>query len=538
MSLHRWSLARRALTREKSKETESSQHSNFSTVHISNPGARRRTNLSSVFASLFDEDENRQDTSTTNGSLSRKGSQPLSVRVNNIAIPANLEFVKFRDGPRRRPDTPIIPTPKRGRSTQSSYEQDGAPDEAQTTIPPREGNPYASSAEDDPRYNKSPPSLSRVRSASSSYPSEGLRSSPDLSRSPQLNTWTEGFQSELSRYGTYQAQEVSSNSTVSTDNVPARNGRVGQCLMEELAAAGGISDTDTGTASKDCTSKPALSDINSVESLQGHDKPAEAIRGRTLVAQTHQEAQGSPLPQEDALHMLDGHRSSTSAIRGSFPDLRSFAPNGSSEDYFSYGFSNMGSMDRLRPSTETGATHFAKVHRLSQENPYNTMPASVSVERCPRGTVTFITPHPENSQVDGTHFAASSVSSASVVQRIHSFKLKKWIKKVCIRTKVRFDNAIRLEASSKAPSGKKSKFRKSLRPKKRGGARKAKSKSKSAKAYWPPPKASKKAKKSLMKEDEGKAHRFLRSLKTRRSMQLPEQDQQHEGHRRVQSCPP
>ncbi|XXG98525.1 54S ribosomal protein L3 mitochondrial [Hypoxylon texense] len=538
MSLHRWSLARRALSREKSKDTDSSQHGSVSTVHISNPGTRRRSHLSSAFASLFDDDKNRQDASSANGSLSRNDSRsrPLSVRVNNLAIPANMQFVKFKDGPPCL-DSPIS-TPKRGRSVQSSREQGKASNEASMTTPPKGADSCPSSKEDEVRYKKSPPSLSRVRSASSSYPSEGLRSSPEPSRSPQLNTWTEGFESELSRYGTYQAQEMSSNSTVSTTNVPARTGRVGQCLMEELAAAGGISDTDTGITSKDCNSKPALSNITSVESFEENDKSAEAVRGPTLVTETRQEVKGSPLSQEDTLHMLGGQRSSTSAIRGSIPDLHSFAANGSSEDYFTYGFTN-GSSECLRPSTETGAEHFAKMHLPPRDNPYNTMPASISVERCPQGLVTFITPHPDNAQVDGTNFAESSEASVTAVQRVHSFKLRKWIKKVAIRTKVRFDSAIKLEASSNARGEKKSKFRRSLRPKKRGGAKKAKPKSKSARTYWPSTKASKKAKKSLGKEDEGKGNRFLRALKARRSMQLPEQDkQQDEGHRRAQSCPP
>lgn len=546
--------------REKSKETDASQ---FSTVHISNPVTRRRTDISSLFANH--ETGSQQDALTISDTRSTGLSQPFSVHIKNIPIPSKLKFVNSSPKGCHYSDKPLNPvsrpprlpsllldsdcdeTPNRTTNGIPPITSSGAPSGPSsgpgTSTPSMEVNLSTASLGEGPRYNKSPPSSTRGHSSSSSYPSEGLRSSPDHCLSPQQNTWTKDFESELSRYSVYPTQGSLSGSPASMNNGSAPHIKGGQCLMEESAAVRGNSATDAGAIGNGFTSQLALSDIPSLEDWQGIDQQQDESRYSTLVETIYKEPQRPPLSQDGTPCMLDGHGSSTSAVRGSFPELRSLVQNESSNDYFSHQpVSNTGSMDRLRPSTETGAARSTRAHQSSQDNHFNTMPASVSVERYPRESMNYPTPPPDDSQIDGTQPPNTSEPSNTVIRQPHSFKLRKWIKKICIRTKVRFDNAIKLEPSSAVRGRKKSKFRKSLRSKKRSGAKKVKSKSKSkpAKPLELPPDATWTGEEETSNKDEGKARRFLRSLTTRKSMQLPMEDENGEsnvGHRRVQSLP-
>ncbi|KAI0171843.1 hypothetical protein GGR52DRAFT_547958 [Hypoxylon sp. FL1284] len=518
MSVRRWSLPRRAFTREKSKGTDPTQQNPYPTVHVSNPGTRRH--IPSIFASLFDEGENRRDASTAGNNSSTNESQPLSVLIDRVTIPSNLESTKPNQEA-CRPDTPINSPLRYRKPTQLSAKQDEATHEAHVGTSPNEGNPFLSLLDDDPEYDRSPPSPARVRSPSSSYPSEGLRSSLYQGRSPPLNTWSEGLVSELASYGTYPAQGLLSNSTIFTDHASAPNDTTKQCLMEELAAAGGISDTDTGTNSKDCASKPALSDITSVDSIPRNN--IEAARGPTLGVGMYQGTQESIFSREDLPRMLDGHGLS---IHGSFPELKPSARNRSSEDYKPYR-GNTGSMECLRPSTDTGSS---ELHRRVQDNRYNTMPASISTNPVGRDHVMFAAPSLDHSQVDGTHSKGSNDPPGIVVQR---YRLRKWVGKMCHRTKRRFDNIIKPDALSNMLRRKKSALRRSLRPKRR--SRGKKHRFNSANISWPSSSATRGPRESP-EEDGRKTHGFIHSLKSRRSMQFLEQD--NAGGRRVHSFPP
>ena len=83
-------------------------------------------------------------------------------------------------------------------------------------------------------------------------------------------------------------------------------------------------------------------------------------------------------------------------------------------------------------------------------------------------------------------------------------------------------------------SKKKSKSEKSRRSKKQSRANKSRGKPK--KVSWKSPKVAKEVKRPV-KHQEGSVYRFIRSLTTRKSIQLPVQDKVDNSHRRVQSCP-
>ncbi|KAI0152399.1 hypothetical protein F4776DRAFT_670087 [Hypoxylon sp. NC0597] len=534
MSLHRWSLPNRAFNREKSKESDPSQRGRFPTIHIGNPGTRRRANISSAFASLFEKDENRLNAKISDDvHLSPRELQPLSPRITNIPSPSRLKDVEY-DTAVHRPDTPIYLTPKRKVGGQLSPNEHGVLKESHLNIPLNEGGLYVKSHDADTTgIPQSPISATRVRSTSSSYPSEGIRSPPEHCISPQLNTWSESFMSELSLHGPYSSKQTSNESTISTNHMSNLSDRVGQCLMEELAAAGGISDTDTRATSRNYNPKPPLSDIISTSTPQEKRYDLSQLSHDSgLSVETTQTA--SVLPPRDVMHMLCGQGSSTSAVNGSYPEFLPSLQMSSSDDDIPFQQSKAGSTERLRLSTETGAMSSHNMRGKSQDNTYNTMPASMSRKHSQRGIITIPASQSGHQPLAGLRFRNSNGSSTTLVQRIQKFKFRKWFKKVCLRTKVRFDNATKTESSSpKAIGRKKSKSHKSRRPKKLGGVSKAKVKS--AKFSTKPPKATKTRKSA--KKQEGKAHRLIRSLKKKNSIQLPLQNKPDASHRRVQSCP-
>ncbi|KAI0899731.1 hypothetical protein F4806DRAFT_505917 [Annulohypoxylon nitens] len=528
MSLTRWSLPSRAFNREKSQDSDSSQRRKFPTIHIGNPRARRRTNLSSAFASLFDKDENRQTPILPNDGDNVKELLPLSTRIDNIPSP-RLKDGKL-DTRAHRTDTSNYLSPK-GRVAGLFTKQYEVPKQSHPPISLNEYGPQVRS------YTmgaiRSPMTFTSMRSASSSYPSEGLHSPPDHSISPQLNILSENYMSEMTRYGTYPVRDGSNRSTISTIDISAPSSdRGGQCLMEELAAVGGMSDTETRTTSRDYASKPPLSDITTIgSSREQGDDSSETCHDSDSTTMPRREARGTPLTQGNGIHLLDGQFSSTSAICGSFLELESSFHPGSSEEEYTCRPSNTGSLDRLRQSTESHeASHEMRPTKIQWVR-CSTMPASISQKPPLRDRLAITAAHFDNQNLPGLHFRGSSDSSNSIVHRIHKFKLRKWIKKVCLRTKVRFDSVIRIEASSPKKSRKKSKTQKLQRAKKSKGL---KAKSKPKKVHWK--RFEKKA-----KNPEGRRHRLKRSLKKKNSIQLPiqesVQDKSGLGHRRIQSCP-
>ncbi|KAI1210897.1 uncharacterized protein F4807DRAFT_466765 [Annulohypoxylon truncatum] len=528
MSLNRWSLPSRAFNREKSQDSSSSQRRKFPTIHIGNPGTRRRANLSSAFASLFDRDENRQNPIIPDDENNTKELLPLSTRIENIPSPPRLKDAKHDSG-LHQSDTPIY-SASRDRVAGLFTKQDEVTKRSHPAILLDECGPHARASRTNTMGAIKPPTtITSVRSASSSYPSEGLRSPPEHSVSPQLNTWSESFMSEMTPYGMYPSEESLSRSTFSTNEISVPSDRGGQCLMEELAAVGGISDTETRTTSRDYTSKPPLSDITTIGSSRGQgDNLSETCHDGDPTSLPTQEVQG-PFTQMNGIHLLDGQFSSTSAVYGSFIELESSFRPDSSEEEFPFRPSNTGSLDRLRQSTETHETRPTKIQWVK----CNTMPASISQKPPLRDRLAITAAHFENQNLPGLHFRGSSDSSNNLVQRIHKFKFRKWIKKVCLRTKVRFGSVVRIEASSpKALSKRKLKPQKLQRAKKSKGAHKAKPKPK--RVHWK--KFEKKA-----KSQDGKRRRLVRSLQKKKSIQLPVQGTEQEisslGHRRIQSCP-
>ncbi|KAI2779134.1 hypothetical protein F4815DRAFT_205102 [Daldinia loculata] len=533
MSLHRWSLPSRAFSREKSKDSDPNHRTRFPTIHIGDNITRRRANISSAFANLFEKDENCLNTAENSGArLTSNDLRPLSC-IENITS-STRSRVKKRDNGSDRIDKATLKIS--GVITHFSSGQEASPQETsqeRNTRNPFDDHNHAKSSEGGTSDDDSPTSLTRVRSASSSYPSEGIRSPPEHCASPQLNTWTEDFIAEISHYGTYPLGKPPRKSSASTNDVSILSNRTGKCLMEELAAAGGVSDTDTRTASRDYTPRPLFSDVASASRPQEQqDKNYDSDHFATA----RQEILGAS--QRAILSVLDGQGPSTSAIHGSYPELGS-PRTSSSDEEFPFRPSHASSTDHLRRSAETYRTHFAKkIHWKNQGNTYHTMPAAIARGGSRRGRLPEVSPPLESPLQPGFHFRESNASSTALVKRIQKFKFKKWIKKVCIKTKVRFDNAISIEEAPHASGRRKSRSYRSRKSKRHGGA--YKTKAKPTRSRWKSFKTTTKTNKSTQGREgrEGIAHRFMNSLRPKHSIQFPTREKSRAGHRRVQSCPP
>ncbi|KAI1470709.1 uncharacterized protein F4812DRAFT_418726 [Daldinia caldariorum] len=534
MSLHRWSLPSRAFPREKSKDVDPDHHARFPTIHIGDSISRRRANISSAFANLFEKDENRLSTEETSGTrLTASNWRPFS-RIENLTSSTRLKLAKRKDGSGSIGKTTLQMS---GPVSQVNSEQvvslrealeerdECEPLDDHTRIKSSEGK----SSDDD----SSPSSLTRVRSASSSYPSEGIRSPPNHCHSPQLNTWTKDFIAEITHFGTYPSGKSQRKTSSSTNDTSGLSSRAGKCLMEELAAAGGTSDTDTRTASRDHTLKPPFSDVASTTYPQ--DRPAKAPKSMyygNFIHTAEQEIQETS--QRNVLSGLDGQGSSTSAIHGSYPELGP-SHTSSSDDEFPFRPSPTSSAGLLRGSMDTGKKRSTRrILWRRQGGPYHTMPASVARDNSWRGRTPPASSPLEKPPQSGFHFRESDRSSVTLVERIYKFKLRKWIKKVCIRTKVRFDHAMNIEAAPKTLRRRKPKSYRSRKAKKYIDARKATAHSTGS--HWKTFEVTKRTKRSS-KEKDGIAQRFMNSLKPKHSIHFPVQEKARAGKRRVQSCP-
>ncbi|OTB19959.1 hypothetical protein K445DRAFT_303580 [Daldinia sp. EC12] len=511
MSLHRWSLPSRAFPREKSKDSDPEHHTRFPTIHIGDSISRRRANISSAFANLFEKDENRLDATETGGTrLTGNNSRPLSC-IENATSNTRFRLTKRKDGSggvgkSTLQESGIVSqlSPAQGISLREALQERDAsepPDDH-----PRTKSPKGKNSDD----NDSPTSLTRVRSASSSYPSEGIRSPPNHCHSPQLNPWTKDFIAEITHYGTYPLGNSLSKSSSSTNDTSGLSNRAGKCLMEELAAAGGASDTDTRTASSDHTSKPPLSDVASTSSPRERQaKMPKSNYFNNIFHAAEQATQGvSQGDVGNVLSVLDGQASSTSAIHGSYPELDS-SRTSSSEEEFPFRPSRTGSTDPLRQSMETGKERFArKIHWKSQGSIFHTMPASFARDSPWRRRTPVVSPPLGKPLQSKSHFSESDVPSTTFVRRIQKFKFRKWIKKRL--QKHRVDGSRNHTDHAKAHS---------------------------TKGRWKPYKVTKKTRK-VSQEKEGIAHRFMNSLKPKHSIHFPIQEKSTADKRRVHSCPP
>ncbi|RYP76410.1 hypothetical protein DL771_001849 [Monosporascus sp. 5C6A] len=265
MSHHRWSLPGRAFTRERSADNNLDQYPEFPNTYIGQPKPRRRLNLSSVFSTISEKEENREHV-TIHGETppTTFGKGPLSSRTENTiyvstsrtspvtesqvnSLPdisnnqVDVVHSPQEDTGLGRINSPFIPVPgvigslpywqddvRRGRRHEDLLDKEtNLREEIETGIQPVKPDTI----------------IARVCSTSSSYPSEGIRSPSPGPDSPQPTASTEAFIADLVQYGSLHLSAELPQSEPSSYNRASPDLEVGLSLAEELAPADGNSDS-------------------------------------------------------------------------------------------------------------------------------------------------------------------------------------------------------------------------------------------------------------------------------------------------------
>ncbi|GAW26010.1 hypothetical protein SAMD00023353_1801420 [Rosellinia necatrix] len=208
--LHRWSLPSRGFFRDLSEGEETSNRSRFTATKIGRQSPRRKANIASVFSTLFERPENHRGMKELRHCSDATDNLPLLVCNENVPPDTNyrdsrshkchdialLEETALR---RQSSETGLIPTNSNaGGTTLPAFfipepigEFARQIDEVLNIRSFGLSSIEPISAADPDGFPplqpiSSPGYCQRIRSASSSYPSEGIRSPPPGYRSPDL----------------------------------------------------------------------------------------------------------------------------------------------------------------------------------------------------------------------------------------------------------------------------------------------------------------------------------------------------------------
>ncbi|KAI0477954.1 hypothetical protein F4859DRAFT_513533 [Xylaria cf. heliscus] len=442
--LHRWSLPSRGFIRDKSQDGKSSDRIKFPTIHIGQPGPRRRANLSSAFSTLFEKPENRRGIGNSEDHSQDVADLPLSVHLENVPPDTNSNYSHAHT---YQDTTPIKKTLLQqnsrlelarkqvevDRTGSPSYHAPGALGQAThqvNDIPKtRSLNPssigtHDTDNQDESRLHESTkPTGDRERtcSASSCYPSEGIRSPVAGLRSPEpATTRPTNYFTEYRRYGRYPSRstwQLSSMGTSEASTVAAAE--------ERIQAALGTRDTASSPTSSpfidppgDCTEPTQL----------------DTTRSRYASTITHRvEQQQKPSStSEFAVPVLGNDDALSSQLDVSFmrykrPTARSTPKNGI--DYLPEA-RNARSTDRLRHSVDTDRSILTAVRHTSlsdEDGAWSTI-RDVGEKRLSRPA----------SWMQLFTSTTSHVPSDTLAQRMQKLRLRKWVKRVCFKTKARF----------------------------------------------------------------------------------------------------
>jgi hypothetical protein len=484
---YRLSLPTRALSFDKIPKDElSSRPPKFSTVNLGKGLARRRANISSAFSNLWEKSENRNnsassshlsattpgwstsrienigasrdlkhrhvyglqqtiieptDSVTSNGPLRvpfidhgflRVGT-PFSAGFQEFSPHASPEFEspnivsvfddsKRIDGSRRQLDLPPDVSLHRelvnacgvldvqnirldlAPSSSSSPELKTVGGAVHTTASP----PVIKPQEDTSEEGISDLDLNHTRSASSFYPSEGIRS--DECTSPVLN-FNRGRNFSLSSVSQYlrNSRKAWLRSTCRTDDSTGdRN--IDFTLQEELAAAGRISDTGSVT----------MDDVNAHVSNECLRVPPVSSEGDNRSSQSVKTITGArSIVDRQARQCLDSSLSS------------------SAENHNGHRVSDVDSTTALRSSTDSedsGTTTLRGPGQCAPPPTRNQSPVSyqypIFSPSTDESTPSDFEPLELQKKLEAT--------TVTLVERVRKLKLKKWVKRVCRTTKVRF----------------------------------------------------------------------------------------------------
>ncbi|KAI0597878.1 hypothetical protein F4775DRAFT_601811 [Biscogniauxia sp. FL1348] len=568
MSLYRWSLPSRGFDRDKSSDSDSNRSAKFSTIHIGQPGTRRRANLSTLFATLFEKNENNQDNHIP-GDTRSGGSQappPLASRTENIphapnfkswhvkelqsTAPNEVESQQTNDLSRRSTAqwnsiSQTLRNPLYPRSDILSRvlpQPHESVSKINSTKPDRKGNNPNSGMEKQPTEPVSiSDCLDRVRSTSSSYPTEGIRSPPDCCRSPEPTTLTHTLVSEYSRIGDYTTRASWCRSSELTNDTSCPDPALGKSLMEELAVAGSVSDTTSRRTSHDQANKGPLPIISPRPVVETEETSSLQLCSRPDVfKESNKENQKHSSSSDYMLPILKDGDSYGSLLNINFMSYKTPITMGTSDDDDApSNISRANSTDRLRPSIDTNSTSCTTIPDF-REMPRPDTAATSFPQNIPTPISLRSATLVGDSEQPALCVPESDRSAGSLARRIQQFQFKKWVKKVCLRTRVRFEHAVKPGPSSAAVLASN---RRSPAKARHGKKTRAKTKKGSAMLWWGPARTAKRNKGQLRRTEKSKeARRFLNSFKAKERFGAPATPdggpQNHDiYHKRVRSCP-
>ncbi|KAI1490577.1 hypothetical protein F5X96DRAFT_635388 [Biscogniauxia mediterranea] len=575
MSLYRWSLPSRAFYREKSSDSDSNRSTKFSTIHIGQPGTRRRANLSALFATLFEKNENNQDNSVPSDTRSSGSQAPPSLesRTENIPHAPNFKSCHVKE---LQTTTPNGVEPQQTNDLSKPYiaQWDSIPQALRNPLCPRSdtfswvlpqqveslsrtNSTRLNSKGDNPNNGKEKgpmelvnlsDCLDRARSTSSSYPTEGIRSPPDHCRSPEPTTLTHTLVSEYSRIGDYMAQEAWCRSSELTNDTSCPDSALGKNLIEELAAAGSVSDTDSRTTGQDQTNKCFLPIVSPRPVVETEEiSSPQQCPHPDVFKESNKENYKHSSSSDCMVPILKNGDSYGSTLNISFMAYKTPVTVGTSDDDAPSNISRVNSTDRLRASIDTNSTSCTTIRDLRETSRSDTMATSfLQNTRTPTSlrSATLV----GDCEQPTLCLPEPSRPAGSLARRIQQFRFKKWVKKVCLRTRVRFEHAVKpgrspmvLAASSSSKRG----------PSKARHGKKPRTKAKKGAAtlfWWDPTRTGARNKRQQLKrtqKSKEEARQFLNSFKARKSFRPPATPTPDGGplnnhdvyHKRVQSCP-
>ena len=248
MTLSRWSLPSRVFARDKQAQTGVNSQERSSTVHVGQPGLRQRGNLSNVFSTPFKKVENDRDGANEelDPTVARQPSPSYAVNTvhaSSLGTTHVLEPPLTRaygtsflvDDPThsrtgripRRVTPPFTPTP--GAIGNLPYQHDQIPRWARSgNYLIGEGTSGSRTFAGSRESMKARMALEEVRSRSSSYPSEGMRSPTSSLQTPPPTSATDELIAEYVQCGSLPTRALQQTPNTSIDHwksVPSVSGQ-------------------------------------------------------------------------------------------------------------------------------------------------------------------------------------------------------------------------------------------------------------------------------------------------------------------------
>ncbi|KAI0426682.1 hypothetical protein F5Y09DRAFT_333949 [Xylaria sp. FL1042] len=564
--LHRWSLPSRSFTRDRSQDGEPTDQSKYPTIHISQLGSRRRANLSSVFSTLFEKPENRQsirnadDRGEVADDLPLLASRRENVRPDTESryshdhecpdIMTPVETVPLRKYSMSEPksksaatigNTASLPRFASGVFDQVTRQVDGKPKARTFSLSSTETHEKDNRSESFPLKSvETTDHCDRSGSASSFYPSEGIRSPVSGYFSPQLApTCSIDYFAEYRRFGRYSSHSswyLSSahmNETLASDAIVEK---VQDALVTGDAAPNSvITGQNCNFGAPSFVSLPR-DRMDVACSNENHLRHTSSILHRV-------EPQQKPSSNSEiTVPILENEDATSSQLEVSFMSYKRQEARNTTEDddngHEPKG-RNASSVDRLHLGVDTDRTIRTATGRSSTSDEEGAWSSIHEVRERPLSRAT--------SWAQLLTLSSSNGSSNTLAQSLQKLKLKRWAKRVCFKTKARFELVRRPVTTVKVTRSKvrRRKWRRKMKKtalsrikkvKKSLGTTKRKGKNR-----WNLGETLEVTKKRMMQHKEIADH-FFNTLGKRKSLQFglfrsEKEDKIVDTHKRVRSCP-